>query len=469
MFSFFTKLKSRPQSPPKDISAKMVAYNETRSAKDQSSFCYAPSINMYFSQDGHVKLCCPNMEYSIGKYPDQSIAEIWHSEAAKKIRQDMREYRLYEGCNICKADVDMGAYQEVRARHFDSLPTHAQYPTMMEFLLTNTCNLECVMCKGEFSSLIRQNREKLPPIPNVYDDNFIEQLKDFIPHLREARFSGSGEAFLIDANYKIWDMILELNPQCLIMVQTNGMVLNSRIKDLLSRGNFQIGVSLDSLRKEVFEAIRPHAKFERVMENIQYFNTYAKSKKIKFSIALCVMRQNWRELPDYVRFANSFDATVTFHKVCHPMEFSLQTLSKKELQEIVSYLSAATIDADTQLGKQNVRHFKYILDSVRAWEKEATAIIVENLSEQELMESILDQSLGFIKAEYKEDAQVEHEYSMFKAKFERLIEMFRFDGREKKILVQMYRSDFKFIFPFFKHNSERELYTLSLQLAPDTK
>lgn len=164
----------------------------------------------------------------------------------------MKDYSLFKECNICKADLEIGAFDEVSAKHFDSLPIHPSYPTMMEFLLTNTCNLECVMCKGEFSSLIRQNREKLPPIANVYDDAFISQLRPFIPHLREVRFSGSGEAFLIDANYKIWDMILEINPQCLIMVQTNGTVLNSRIKDLLIRGNFQIGVSLDSLKKEVF-------------------------------------------------------------------------------------------------------------------------------------------------------------------------------------------------------------------------
>ncbi len=178
----------------------------------------------------------------------------------------MRTYRLGEGCKICSADIDMGAFQEVRAKHFDTLPRHRTHPTMMEFLLTNICNLECVMCQGEFSSLIRQNREKLPPIAEVYDDAFIEQLREFIPHLHEARFSGSGEAFLIEANYKIWEMIIALNPKCKTMVQTNGTVCNSRVKDILSRGNFQIGVSLDSLNKEVFEAIRPRAKFERVME-----------------------------------------------------------------------------------------------------------------------------------------------------------------------------------------------------------
>lgn len=467
MLAFLNKYLA-PQ-PPKNISDQMAAYNSSRRVKNLSSFCYAPSINMYFSQDGHVKLCCHNMEYSIGKYPEQSISEIWNSAEAEKIRQDMKEYKLYEGCNICKADVDMGAFHEVRAKHFDTLPVNKQYPTMMEFLLTNTCNLECVMCKGEFSSLIRQNREKLPPIPNAYDEQFIVQLREFIPYLHEARFSGSGEAFLIDVNYKIWEMILELNPKCIIMVQTNGMVLNSRIKDLMRRGNFQIGVSLDSLRKEVFEAIRPHARLERVMENIRYFNEYAREKKIKFSIALCVMRQNWREMAEFVNFANSLNATATFHKVYHPMEFSMQTLSKNELQEAISYLSQFSTATDTYLQKQNARHFQYIIDSLKEWEKEALPIVVENLTKEELIDSILNKSLIYIKREFQAEGIAALEYSSFQTKFSRLIEMFTADGKEKKVLMQMYRSDFVQIFPYFKQYSESELYSLSAQLAPDTQ
>lgn len=466
MLSFLKNFRDN-NKPPKNLPIQMQEYNKSRYTKNLSAFCHAPSVNMYFAQDGHVKLCCHNMEYSIGKYPDQTIEEIWSSEAAKKIRKDMKDYSLFKECNICKADLEIGAFDEVSAKHFDSLPIHPSYPTMMEFLLTNTCNLECVMCKGEFSSLIRQNREKLPPIANVYDDAFISQLRPFIPHLREVRFSGSGEAFLIDVNYKIWDMILEINPQCLIMVQTNGTVLNSRIKDLLIRGNFQIGVSLDSLKKEVFETIRPHARLERVIENIHYFSNYSKERKMKFSIAMCVMRQNWKEMPEFVHFANSLNATATFHKVYHPMEFSLQTLSKGELEEITAFLSNVTLQTETSLQQKNAKHFQYLLTLFKKWESEASTIIVENLTDQEMETIVIRQAEQFFNNNSNDANEAKLEFEQFQSKFAGMMYRFEKDGKKRKILLQMYRSDFSMIFPYFKQFSEEELYALSSQLAPD--
>jgi sulfatase maturation enzyme AslB (radical SAM superfamily) len=57
-----------------------------------------------------------------------------------------------------------------------------------------------------------------------------------------------------DLYYDLWEMLIQENPRCKIVIQTNGTYLNERIRDVLSRGNFQIGVSLDSLEKQKFES-----------------------------------------------------------------------------------------------------------------------------------------------------------------------------------------------------------------------
>ena len=335
------------------------------------TFCQAPSVNMYFAQDGEVKVCCHNSEYSIGKYPEQSIKEIWNSPAANELRDHMRRYELSHGCGICAADLQLGAFQEVRAQHFDKLPVNPNYPTMMEFLLTNQCNLECVMCKGEFSSLIRKNREKLPELQSPYDKAFIAQLEEFIPHLKETRFSGSGEAFSIDMNYDIWEMILKANPDCLIFVNTNGTIVTGRVKDILKCGKFQIGVSLDSMKKDVFEEIRINANFDKVMDNIKYFHQYCIERGTRFSIAMCVMRMNWRELPEFINFANSMDCVATFHKVWYPEEYALWNLPAAELEDIYNYLLPFDFTEDTLYKWQNRRHYKYFVSVVKYWWDEA--------------------------------------------------------------------------------------------------
>ena len=365
-------------------------YNKIRKPGLSGSFCYAPGINMLFGQDGKIRACCHNMEVTLGEYPKQSISEIWQGQAAQQLRNQLKNYDLKHGCNVCQADMNSRSFEEVRARHFDSLPLSAHYPTMMEFLMTNTCNLECIMCMGIYSSLIRKNREKLPPIVSPYDKAFISQLEEFIPHLSETRFSGSGEAFAIDMNYEIWEMIIRLNPKCVIMVQTNGSFLNARIKDLLSRGNFRIGVSLDSLYKETYESIRLNANFDRVMENIRYFSEYSRNKNEKFALAMCVMRQNWKELPEFIKFCDANNAVATLHKVWFPREHALYPLSFAKLTEIHDYLSAFDWEAQTALQQLNKRHYQYLVSTIKMWKENSLlrgdeAVHIDALNEEELI------------------------------------------------------------------------------------
>jgi MoaA/NifB/PqqE/SkfB family radical SAM enzyme len=368
------RLGSIPQGLDNSTYQLAKAYQRARPGSNHHTFCHAPEINMLFSQEGEVYVCCHNQSYPIGKYPGQSISEIWNSAAAEELREKLRGYDLGGGCKICADDFKRGAFKEVRARHFDTLKPHAKYPVMMEFLLSNVCNLECVMCSGKFSSLIRKNREQLPPLHTPYDEAFLKQLDEFIPHLQETRFSGSGEAFSIDMNYVIWEKIIRMNPTCLIMVQTNGTILSGRVKEILERGNFQIGVSIDSLDKTTYESIRVNANFDKVMENVQYFREYANRKGTRFSISMCVMRQNWREVPDFIRLCNNYNAVATLHKVWHPFQNALHNLPRTELEEIYIFLNSQSFIANNALEKQNVSHHQYFVDIVKEWMENAPKV-----------------------------------------------------------------------------------------------
>lgn len=442
-------------------------YDKTRTKKNMGSVCHAPSANMYFSQTGEVRVCCHNMDFVAGRYPEQTLQQIWKGAALKAMREDMKNYKLGEGCEVCLADLKRGSFQEVRASHFDNIPKHPEYPTQMEFLLTNICNLECVMCKGDFSSSIRQNREHLPPIPNVYDEAFLHQLEEFIPYLHETRFSGSGEAFLIEANFRIWEMIIRLNPKCIIMIQTNGTVLNSRIKELLERGKFQIGVSLDSLKKEVFEAIRPNAKFERVMENIHYFSEYSQKHKRKFAISTCVMRQNWDELPDFVRFSNKLRAVQNFHKVWHPHEYSLYNMSAAELKKASDFLSKHDFDATSYTENLNRGHYKYFQETVTHWyvaalDYERVQNQLNDFSAEKLLQLIEERSRRyFLENSYDMDGNVEREHNEFMQKVHSLLDILPIELLRKKALREMCRAEIKYVAEAVLQNNIAELLLIA--------
>jgi sulfatase maturation enzyme AslB (radical SAM superfamily) len=234
----------------------------------------------------------------------------------------------------------------------------------MEFELSNICNLECTMCNGDFSSLIRKNREGRPPVKVVYDEAFVTQLEEFIPHLQEMKFFG-GEPFLIDIYYRIWERAVTINPSIRLTVQTNGTVLNQRVKDICAKGKFHISVSIDSLEKENYEHIRKNANFERVMENMEWFREYCQTNDRFFGISTCAMRQNWHELPEFVTFCNDRQIPVFFHTVTHPRESAFAHMSRTELEGVVSVLEASKIPRETPLQRKNTRQLADTVNYVR--------------------------------------------------------------------------------------------------------
>jgi radical SAM protein with 4Fe4S-binding SPASM domain len=432
---FFRRLIGSPVSMPQGSTMPekaFIDYNRGRSQKHKSAFCGAPFTNMLFAQDGSVRVCCHNTEYILGRYPQQSVDEIWNGEKFKELRKAMQQYNLSKGCEVCQRDVDMEAFDQLPARHFDSLPDDKPFPVMMEFLLSNTCNLECVMCQGEFSSLIRKNREKLPPLQIPYDKDFIEQLKPYLLHLTEARFSGSGEAFAIDLYYEIWEELIRSNPACKIMIQTNGTYMNGRIKDVLERGNFEIGVSLDSLQKETYEAIRLNASFDRVIENVHYFSKYSRERGKKFLISPCIMRDNYHEMAAFVEFATGIDAEILFHKVYRPEHFSLTTLPASKLREIHQDLQGREFSLQGKTANKNIRHYKYFTSVIGNWAEAAI------LREGEPVENIpllvytrrLEQALS------TSDKFSVEEIAAFRSKFGKVLESYEGEERKKRLYAR---------------------------------
>ncbi len=345
-------------------------YNLSRKNDPHDSICNAPLTNLYFGHKGKVSACCFNRSHLLGTYPNDSIKKIWNSDSANKLRKLLKANDLSSGCQSCASLITKKNFDGVVARNYDNLPIAKNHPSKLEFELSNVCNLECQMCFGEFSSSIRKNREKKPPIESPYDSNFVQQLVDYIPHLKSTRFFG-GEPFLIDIYYEIWDMIIKLNPSCQIVVQTNGTILNNRVKNLLSKGNFKISLSIDSFEKKTYETIRVNAKYETVMENLLYFNNYCKNQNLNLGISVCPTTLNWEELPSIIETCNDLKAFVFFNTVWHPKELSLSHLPSEKLYEINSRLAEFQFPEETIVEKNNLQHYNDFNNLINGWHKAA--------------------------------------------------------------------------------------------------
>ena len=343
----------------------VAAYNNGRPSAAKVNLCNAPFNSLYFGHEGKISVCCHSRYYEVGRYPQNSISDTWNGKRIKAFREEMAKYYLGPGCAVCKNQILAGSYATVKAKQYDQYTNRPDgFPSFIEFELDNTCNLECEMCSGVFSSSIRKNRENLPPIVSPYDKAFVDQLELYIPHLEQANFLG-GEPFLINTYYDVWERIVKLKPNLNIYVQTNGTVLNNRVKSLLAKANFSIGVSLDSLETDNYARIRKNAELDKVLANIDWFKAYCKEKGTYFGISVCAMPQNWHELPNLVAFANRIDVPLYFNTVLDPKHMSFETLQAEAIDEMLAVYGSVTLPGLTPKQRLNKKQFDSIINRLQ--------------------------------------------------------------------------------------------------------
>jgi MoaA/NifB/PqqE/SkfB family radical SAM enzyme len=340
-------------------------FNQTRVFGPRPLLCYAPFKMMYFAFNGEVIACCHNRKNILGNYPASSIHQIWFDGKYKVLRDHIKNDDLTFGCNVCESQLRAYNFEGAKNKLYDRYSTGKnEYPIYMEFELDNICNLSCMMCSELFSSSISHGVRKTKG--NPYTNAFADELDEFIPYLKEAKFYG-GEPFLIDIYYKIWERMLKLNPSINILIQTNGTILNQKIKNILEQGHFSINVSIDAIDRQKYLAIRQNSDYENVMANIEYFNKYCKHHGTHFGIIPTPMRINWDQLPFLIKFANQLEAPVYFNTLITPLEYALWNLHPEELTKIIDNLSCENFQQNNAIEKNNKKHFDSFLKQLHSW------------------------------------------------------------------------------------------------------
>ncbi len=374
----------RKQEGPGLSKSTISTYNAARNKPNSTHICHAPFSNMYFNVHGDCAPCWLTF-LDPDSYPKKSIREIWFGEKFQSLRTHLKNYDLTHKCNVCLKNLQTGNFTSVLARAYD-VNEIKDYPTMLELEVANTCNLECVMCIGELSSSIRKNREQLPPLESPYDEAFAVQLEEFIPYLKELRFNG-GEPFLIPLVYSIFEKVERINPKLKIVIATNGTILNNKVKTWLNRLNIHINFSLDSLTADIYEEIRVNAKFKRVLENFEFFRQYTKSNKRVMCVMVNPMRNNWHEMPEFIRFANKNNVNIWFNTIHRPVEWAIWSLPSKELENIYQELNKVEFEPEfnnSSLCSYNINLYRNLIDiQFKNWWLEANErALVEDVKEK---------------------------------------------------------------------------------------
>lgn len=328
------------RTPPGQVAA--GAPRDAAPAGSRRTFCNAPSVSLYLDQMGDVRACCQNAEYPLGNVTERSLREIWEGERTAALRGALAQSDLSLGCQFCRWQMEEENDALAYARTFDNLTVPAdgpRWPQQLELSLSNACNLQCIMCNGDWSSSIRTHREGRAPLPTVYDDAFFADLAEFLPHLKVVKLLG-GEPFLGKESLRVLDMLVEAGLTPEVHITTNGTQWSPRVERIMERLPMEVIVSLDGCDAETYEAIRIGSDFDEVMTNLDLFQDYARRHGTGVHLAHCLMTTNWHRFADFLRFADDRDLPVGVNTVTSPVELSLHRLHPDRLDEVVAELDA---------------------------------------------------------------------------------------------------------------------------------
>lgn len=128
--------------------------------------------------------------------------------------------------------------------------------------ITRTCNLKCIMCPQSKGLGPRQAKMPLEMFRSIVDD--------ICENHPVIKLYLSGEPLLHDM---LFDMIEYAGEKgCQTMIHTNGTLLTKELSErILSSSLTFISFSFDGCSPEIYEKLRPPAKFEAVRSNIRQY------------------------------------------------------------------------------------------------------------------------------------------------------------------------------------------------------
>jgi len=329
--------------------------------------CHAPFTSAYLDQRGFARVCAAYNSRALGNLATHTLREIWQGPVARELRARFDAGRWPDGCGVCQWQAESNSEDAAYARVFDHLAVPAEespWPTHLELAMGNRCNLACIMCTGEQSSLIRRNREHFPPLPSVYPDRFFDELVEVVPHLQGAKFLG-GEPFLIPEHHRVFDLMIDSGVELPIHVTTNATVWTDRVERVLAHLPTSLAISIDGLHPETVARIRVGADLAVILEHLDRFQRYTIERGTYLSLTYCLMTENWQEFADFLAFAADRDLDVFVNTVTAPHALSLYRLSESELAVVVAALEARDDWARERLGR-NLAVWDDQLDRLRA-------------------------------------------------------------------------------------------------------
>lgn len=167
-------------------------------------------------------------------------------------------------------------------------------PRMLAVIITNRCNLNCIMCNSRHKE------------GTTLEKSVVEEILKMLPYLKRMNWQG-GEIFYVNYLKEIFRELIpyrNLNHE----IFTNGLLLDQEWIEILLKLDVTLRFSIDGMTQESYNYIRRGGKFTTLVKNIELLNKLEDrvGNNLERTINVVVMKSNYKELDKFVDFAKKY-------------------------------------------------------------------------------------------------------------------------------------------------------------------
>jgi len=281
---------------------------KTELSGSQGKVCARPFHTVSIFPNGYCITCCPAYinNYAIGNVLNQSFADAWNSVNAKNLRKSL----LREDYSFCDLNTCIQTELTEKSQIYEYFKDENQTVKMPDTIYMGwdyDCNVACITCRNN----IIKNDEKSLEALHAIEAPILEACKT----AKLFYTSGNGDPFGSVYAKNLIKKVAEINPEIKFYIHTNGILCTEKmceelkIKDRIQNVIFSIHASC----KETYDKIVRYGNFDRVLENLEWISELKRKGQVKtFIMAFVVHKLNYKDMPDFVRLAERFDAKASF-------------------------------------------------------------------------------------------------------------------------------------------------------------
>lgn len=250
---------------------------------------------------GTVRACGWAGYYLLGNLRDNTMSEVFNSEAALHFRQTLID-GTYDYCNEENCPYMANNILESQLIEIDEIP---EYPEIISLAYDRRCNYHCTCC-------ISRSDEKMDPeIQNKIEN----EIRAALPYVRTFSANGLGEFFVSDSMMKL---VSEWKPNQIenseFELETNGSLFTpenwEKVKNI-GKANLKVFLTVHSFDEAAYQYLSgTKIKIDRIVENLRFVKTLREEGQINYlEIAMVMQERNFRTLPEFIdRCLNEFGA-----------------------------------------------------------------------------------------------------------------------------------------------------------------